>query len=258
MKETPSAKRAVRLNQLLAQSGLCSRREADQWITAGRVTIHGLPAQLGDRVADRSAVRVDGKPLPAPTQPVVYALNKPLGIICTTDRRIRDNVIDWMQVPQRIFPIGRLDRDSHGLLLLTNDGSIVNPILRTANAHEKEYKVQVDRPFDEDFVRQMSAGVPVLGTVTLPCRLTRTGPDRFRLVLKQGLNRQIRRMCAHLGYQVIDLQRVRIMHITLGSLKRGHYRQLTVKEMRDLHDLLSRKPKKKTARPCGVTQPPAP
>lgn len=253
-----SPPRASRLNQLIAQSGLCSRREADQWIADGRVTVDGKAANLGDRVDDPATVRVDGKPLPAPAQPVVFALNKPLGIICTTDRRVVDNVVDWMQVPQRIFPIGRLDRDSHGLLLLTNDGSIVNPILRTANAHEKEYRVRVDRPFDEDFIRQMTTGVPILGRTTLPCRLVRTGPDRFRLILRQGLNRQIRRMCEYLGYEVVDLQRVRVMHITLGNLKPGQFRQLTVKEMRDLHLLLDRAPAPGRSRPRGVVKPPAP
>lgn len=229
-----------RVNQLIARSGLCSRREADLWIAAGRVTVRGAPAKPGDRAASPDEILVDGRPLPTPEPPVILALNKPVGIICTTDRRVNDNVIDFLGYPGRIFPIGRLDRDSRGLLLLTSDGSIVNPILRASNAHEKEYKVRVDRPFDDAFLRSMAGGVPILDTRTLPCRVTRTGRDSFRIVLRQGLNRQIRRMCEHFGYEVVDLERVRIMNIALGSLKPGQTRMLTPKEIHDLKQLLDR------------------
>lgn len=238
MEQTPM--QGSRVNQMIAQSGLCSRREADQWIAAGRVTVRGRPAKPGDRVTSSDEVSVDGHPIPTPEPPVILALNKPVGIICTTDRRVNDNVIDFLRYPGRIFPIGRLDRDSRGLLLLTSDGSIVNPILRAANAHEKEYKVRVDRPCDDDFLQAMAAGVPILDTRTLPCRVTRTGPDSFRIVLRQGLNRQIRRMCEQLGYRVADLERVRIMNIALGNLKPGQVRVLTPKEIRDLKALLDR------------------
>jgi 23S rRNA pseudouridine2604 synthase len=239
MEQTPM--QGSRVNQMIARSGLCSRREADQWIAAGRVTVRGRPAKPGDRVASSDEITVDGRPIPTPDPPAILALNKPVGIICTTDRRVNDNVIDFLGHPGRIFPIGRLDRDSRGLLLLTSDGSIVNPILRAANAHEKEYKVRVDRPYDDEFLHAMAAGVPILDTRTLPCRVTRTGQDAFRIVLRQGLNRQIRRMCEQLGYRVADLERIRIMNITLGNLKPGQVRELTPKEIRDLKELLDRK-----------------
>ncbi|MBP7402528.1 MAG: pseudouridine synthase [Clostridia bacterium] len=232
----------MRINLLIARSGLCSRREADAWISAGRVTVNGRPAIPGDRADRPEDVRVDGRPLPASAPPLVLALNKPVGIICTTDRRVNDNVIDYLAWPERIFPIGRLDRDSHGLLLLTNDGSLVNPILRASSAHEKEYRVRVDRPYPDPFLRTMASGVRILDRMTLPCRTVRTGPDTFRIILHQGLNRQIRRMCEQLGYGVLDLERVRIMNISLGSLRPGQTRPLTYKEVRDLRALLDRAP----------------
>ena len=232
--------KGIRINQMIARSGLCSRRAADDWIAAGRVTVRGRPAQPGDRVDSPEEVCVDGSPLPSQQEDVIVALNKPEGIVCTTDRRIPDNVIDFLEYPERLFTIGRLDRDSRGLLLLTNDGKIVNPILRAANAHEKEYRVRVDHAFDDGFLESMSDGVPILDRVTLPCRLFRTGADSFRIILRQGLNRQIRRMCEFHGYRVTDLERVRIMNISLGNLKPGQWRLLTYKETRDLRALLDK------------------
>jgi len=224
----------MRLNKFLAETGACSRREADQWIEAGRVTVNGAPAVLGTQVDEGDDVRVDGQP-PRPKPKRVYlALNKPIGIECTTDREVPGNIVDFVDHPERIFPIGRLDKDSEGLILLTNDGDIVNTVLRAENEHEKEYVVAVDRPLTPAFLAGMATGVPILDTVTNPCRLTQVGRNTFRIVLTQGLNRQIRRMCEHFGYTVRRLQRVRIMHVHLGSLPVGQWRRLTPAEMRGL------------------------
>ena len=224
----------MRLNKFLAETGACSRREADQWIEAGRVTVNGAGAVLGTQVQEGDDVRVDGRPLrPRPTR-VYLALNKPVGIECTTDRDVPGNVVDFVGHRERVFPIGRLDKDSEGLLLLTNDGDIVNAILRAENEHEKEYVVTVDRPLTPEFLAGMARGVPILGTVTNPCRLTQVGRNTFRIVLTQGLNRQIRRMCEHFGYTVRRLQRVRIMHVHLGRLPIGKWRELTPAELRGL------------------------
>jgi 23S rRNA pseudouridine2604 synthase len=224
----------VRLNKYLGESGACSRREADQWIEAGRVTVNGKPAVLGTQVAEGDAVLVDGKPLPARPKRVYLALNKPIGIECTTDREVPDNIVDFVGHRERVFPIGRLDKDSEGLILLTNDGDIVNTVLRAENEHEKEYMVAVDRPLTSEFLDGMARGVPILGTVTNPCRVTQAGRNTFRIVLTQGLNRQIRRMCEHYGYTVRRLQRVRIMHVRLGHLPVGRWRELTPEELRGL------------------------
>jgi 23S rRNA pseudouridine2604 synthase len=224
----------VRLNKYLAETGACSRREADQWIEAGRVTVNGAPAALGTQVNDGDEVRVDGAPLRPRPQRVYLALNKPVGIECTTDREVPGNIVDFVGYPERIFPVGRLDKDSEGLILLTNDGDIVNTILRAENEHEKEYLVAVDRPLTDAFLAGMAAGVPILGTVTNPCRVTQAGKNTFRIVLTQGLNRQIRRMCEHFGYTVRRLQRVRIMHVQLGSLPVGKWRRLSAAELRGL------------------------
>jgi 23S rRNA pseudouridine2604 synthase len=225
---------ATRLNKYLAETGACSRREADQWIGAGRVTVNGAPAALGTQVGDGDEVRVDGRPLRARPGRVYLALNKPVGIECTTDRDVPGNIVDFVAYPERIFPIGRLDKDSEGLILLTNDGDIVNSILRAENEHEKEYVVAVDRPLTPAFLAGMAAGVPILGTVTNPCRLTQVGRNTFHIVLTQGLNRQIRRMCEHFGYTVRRLQRIRIMHVRLGDLPVGRWRPLSADEMRGL------------------------
>ncbi len=224
----------TRLNRYLAGTGVCSRREADQWIAAGRVTVNGARAVLGTQVGEGDEVRVDDAPLRARPRRVYLALNKPVGVECTTDREVPGNIVDFVGYPERIFPVGRLDKDSEGLILLTNDGDIVNAILRAENEHEKEYVVAVDRPLTDAFLAGMAAGVPILGTVTNPCRVTQVGRNTFHIVLTQGLNRQIRRMCAHFGYTVRRLQRVRIMHVHLGSLPVGHWRTLTPPELRGL------------------------
>jgi 23S rRNA pseudouridine2604 synthase len=224
----------MRINKHLAETGACSRREADQWIEAGRVTVNGARAVLGTQVQDGDDVRVDGRPLRARPERVYLALNKPVGVECTTDRDVPGNIVDFVGYPERIFPIGRLDKDSEGLILLTNDGDIVNTVLRAENEHEKEYVVAVDRPLTPAFLAGMATGVPILDTVTNPCRLTQVGRNTFRIVLTQGLNRQIRRMCEHFGYTVRRLQRVRIMHVHLGSLPVGQWRRLTPAEMRGL------------------------
>jgi 23S rRNA pseudouridine2604 synthase len=224
----------VRLNKFLAETGACSRREADQWIEAGRVSVNGTRAVLGTQVEDGDDVRVDGQPASPKPQRVYLALNKPIGIECTTDRDVPGNIVDFVGYPERIFPIGRLDKDSEGLILLTNDGDIVNTVLRAEHEHEKEYIVAVDRPLTPAFLAGMAAGVPILDTVTNPCRVTQVGRNTFRIVLTQGLNRQIRRMCEHFDYRVRRLQRVRIMHVQLSSLPVGQWRALTPTELRGL------------------------
>jgi len=224
----------MRLNKFLAETGACSRREADQWIEAGRVTVNGAPAVLGTQVNEGDDVRVDGRTLRPKPKRVYLALNKPIGIECTTDRDVPGNIVDFVGYPERIFPIGRLDKDSEGLILLTNDGDIVNTILRAENEHEKEYIVAVDRPLTPAFLAGMAAGVPILDTVTNPCKVTQVGKNTFRIVLTQGLNRQIRRMCEHFDYRVRRLQRVRIMHVHLGTLPVGKWRELTATELRGL------------------------
>ena len=221
----------MRLNKYLAETGACSRREADQWIEAGRVMVNGTRAVLGTQVNEGDDVQVDRQPLRARPKRVYLALNKPIGVECTTDRDVAGNIVDFVGYPERIFPIGRLDKDSEGLILLTNDGDIVNTVLRAENEHEKEYVVAVDRPLTAAFLAGMAAGVPILDTVTNPCEVTQAGKNTFRIVLTQGLNRQIRRMCEHFGYTVRRLQRVRIMHVHLGTLPLGQWRPLTAAEV---------------------------
>lgn len=231
----------IRLNRYLSDAGYCSRRKADELIAAGRVLVNQKVAILGQKIIPGQDLVQVGKKTIAPRQVEDYvylALNKPEGITCTTDRRRRDNIIDYVNYPTRIFPIGRLDRDSQGLILLTNDGAIVNKILRAQNRHEKEYFVKVDRPYDQDFLEHMQQGVYILGQTTLPAKIKAVGPTSFRLTISQGLNRQIRRMCQALGYEVTFLQRRRILNIDLGSLKLGQYRELTYKELRDLKELM--------------------
>jgi 23S rRNA pseudouridine2604 synthase len=224
----------LRLNKYISETGLCSRREADARIEAGRVTINGEVATLGMQVAAGDVVCVDGQPVAGEQQHVYLALNKPVGVISTTERHVAGNILDLVNYPERIFPIGRLDKDSEGLILLTNNGDIVNEILRSENEHEKEYVVTVDRPVTEIFLGGMASGVRILGTVTKPCKVRRTGAATFRIVLTQGLNRQIRRMCSFFGYKVLRLQRVRIINITLGDLKPGQWRHLQPGEVRGL------------------------
>ncbi len=220
-----------RLNKFIADSGYCSRREADRLIQEGRVTIDGRVGALGDRVVAGMRVVCDGTELSGRGERVYIALNKPRGIVCTADPREPMNVVDYVGYPIRIFPVGRLDKDSEGLLLLTSDGEIVNRLLRAAGGHEKEYEVEVDRPLTREFMEKMMAGVPILDTVTLPCKLRRTGARSFNLVLVQGLNRQIRRMCEALGYSVRKLRRVRINNLRIGNLQPGQWRELTPNEV---------------------------
>jgi 23S rRNA pseudouridine2604 synthase len=226
----------MRLNKFISETGLCSRREADARIEAGRVTINGVVATLGMQVNEGDVVCVDGKPVGGAEKHVYIALNKPVGVVCTTDREISGNIADFVNYPERIFPIGRLDKESEGLILLTNNGDIVNEILRVENEHEKEYVVTVDRPVTEIFLNGMASGVRILGTVTKPCKVSRVGPATFRIILTQGLNRQIRRMCSFFGYKVLRLQRVRIINLTLEGLglKTGKWRELKDNEVRGL------------------------
>jgi len=224
----------MRLNKFISETGVCSRREADAWISAGRVTVNGKPGELGTKVGEGDAVLVDGCALPERKRDIYIALNKPRGITCTTERDVAGNIVDFVGHRERIFPIGRLDKDSEGLILLTNNGDIVNEILRVEHGHEKEYLVTVERPVTATFLSMMAAGVRIGGEKTKPCAVTRTGPASFRMVLTQGLNRQIRRMCSALGYRVQSLARVRIMHIRLGSLATGAWRDLTDAEVAPL------------------------
>jgi len=224
----------VRLNKYISETGVCSRREADKWIEAGRVTCNGQVAGLGTRVADGDEIRVDGAPVGAKKRQIYIALNKPVGVTCTTEAHIEDNIIDLIGHAERIFPIGRLDKDSEGLILLTNNGDIVNEILRSENNHEKEYLVTVDRPITDLALKMMAGGVKIMGELTKPCRVERIGRDGFRMILTQGLNRQIRRMCSALGYRAQSLKRVRIMNIRLGTLSSGQWRYLTEAELAGL------------------------
>lgn len=223
-----------RLNKFVADSGYCSRREADRLIAEGRVQVDGRPGALGDRVLPGMRVTVDGQSLSGRGEKVYIALNKPAGVVCTTDPREPMNVVDYLDYPIRIFPVGRLDKDSEGLLLMTSDGEIINRILRAAGGHEKEYEVEIDRPVTKEFVEKMSAGVPILDTVTLPCRVRRTGEKSFNIILVQGLNRQIRRMCEALGCNVVRLRRIRIMNVRLGSMRPGQWRELSEEELSGL------------------------
>ena len=224
----------MRLNKFLSETGLCSRREADAWIESGRVQVNGTTAVLGTQVGDGDVVQLDGQPVVRKPERVYLALNKPVGIECTTDRSVPGNIVDFVSHRERVFPIGRLDKDSEGLILLTNDGDIVNRVLRAEHEHEKEYIVSVDRPLTPEFLEGMAHGVPILDTVTNPCKVRQVGRNTFRIVLTQGLNRQIRRMCEHFDYTVRGLQRVRIMHIQLGDLPLGKWRNLTAAEVRPL------------------------
>ena len=230
---------SINLNKFISSTGICSRREAEHFITEGRVTINGKPTQLGNRVFEGDVVKIDGKALKAKPKTLYIALNKPVGIVCTTDSKERKNIVKFVGHPQRLFPIGRLDKPSEGLIFLTNDGDIVNKILRAGNNHEKEYIVTVDKPFDERFVKRMSNGIPILGTVTKKCKVERINDTTFKIILVQGLNRQIRRMCEYLGYEVKKLKRTRIMNVSLYNLKIGEWRELTSKEMEEINRLVA-------------------
>lgn len=233
----------LRLNKFISDSGFCSRREADAYIAAGQVSVNGQLAHLGTQVNEGDHVKVKGKLLASKPPPVYLAYHKPTGITCTTDPEVPGNIVDAVRYSERIFPIGRLDKESEGLILLTNDGDIVNKILRAGNAHDKEYLVWVDQAIGPDFASRMAAGVPILGTRTLPCQVSLTGSNSFKIVLQQGLNRQIRRMCEHLGYRVTRLKRTRIMHLSLANLKLGQWRRLTAKEMATMMALVAQSSK---------------
>lgn len=228
----------ISLNKYISQTGICSRREADRMINARRVRINGVIARKGNRVEEGDEVMIDGKLLKKPPKKIYIALHKPPGITSTTDQRDKDNMIDFVNHPKRIFPIGRLDKASTGLILLTNDGDIVNKILRVENGHEKEYIVKVDKNINRKFIEKMSNGVPILDTVTKKCYVEKLSKNVFKIILKQGLNRQIRRMCEKLGYKVVTLKRVRIMHLHLDNMKVGEWRDLTKEEMDELEKQL--------------------
>lgn len=231
----------VRINKFLSEAGVCSRREADRQIEAGNVTIDGKIAQMGDRVSEGQQVCFQGVPVKKEEEMILIALHKPAGIVCTAEKREKNNVIDYLNYPKRIYPVGRLDKDSEGLLLLTNNGDIVNKMMRSGNMHEKEYIVTVNRPVTDSFLHGMANGVPLveLNTTTRKCRVERTGKKQFRIVLTQGLNRQIRRMCEYFGYRVQKLVRVRIMNIELGDLEPGKYRDVTPQEYKRLLELIA-------------------
>lgn len=232
------AKESVRLNKYLSEAGVCSRREADRLIESGKVTVDGVTAQMGMRVTAGQIVKVGKKTVSKQDEMIVLAVNKPKGIVCTEDQRERDSIVRFLNYPVRVTYAGRLDKDSRGLLLMTNNGDIINQMMRAANRHEKEYKVTVDKEITEQFIKKMSEGVPILDTVTRPCTVKKIGKYTFSIILTQGLNRQIRRMCAAFRYEVKDLVRIRIMNIRLGSLKEGAYRKLTDEELEELYEML--------------------
>ncbi len=229
-----------RLNKFISSSGVCSRREADRFIAQGNVTVNGKRATIGMRVLPGQKVKVNGIPIEREIEPVYIAFNKPIGIVCTTDTSERDNIVDYVGHEQRVFPIGRLDKDSQGLILLTNDGDVVNKILRAENNHSKEYIVTVDKPVTDEFLTKMAGGVPVLDRVTRRCELVKITPFIFQITLKQGLNRQIRRMCEYFDYNVVKLERTRVMNVKLGKLPQGEWRDLNETEMGELFDALEK------------------
>lgn len=228
----------VRLNKYLSDSGFCSRREADRLIEAGEVTVDGRRAEMGERIRTSQQVMVGGKPVKPDEKMILIAVNKPVGIVCTTAKSDPDNIVDFMGFKERIYPVGRLDKDSEGLLLMTNNGDIVNKMMRAGNMHEKEYLVTVNKVVTADFIKRMSEGVPILDTVTRKCEVEATGKYTFRIVLTQGLNRQIRRMCEYFGYRVTKLKRIRIMNIHLGKLRTGGYRNVTDAELKTLYAMI--------------------
>lgn len=228
----------MRLNKYLSDVGVCSRREADRMIEAGRVQVDGKIALMGQKVVSSQRIVIDGKPIKKEEEKVLLAFNKPKGIVCTTSKKDKDNIVDFINYGKRIYPIGRLDKDSEGLILLTNQGELVDKILRGSNFHEKEYVVTVNKKITPEFLRAMGSGVPILDTVTRPCEIEQVDVRTFRIILTQGLNRQIRRMCEYFDYRVVDLKRVRVMNIRLGRLKSGTYRRISGAELEELLRLL--------------------
>lgn len=230
----------IRLNKFLSEAGVCSRREADRLIESGQVTVDGKRAETGMKVTEANIVRVGKKEVrpKGKDEMVLLAVNKPVGIVCTEEKREKNNIIDFLRYPTRITYIGRLDKDSEGLILMTNNGDIINKMMRAGNEHEKEYKVTVDKPITDEFIEKMGSGVPILDTVTRKCKVEKIGKYTFRIILTQGLNRQIRRMCEYLGYKVTRLQRLRVMNIKLGDLKPGTYRHVSEEEIKELYELI--------------------
>jgi 23S rRNA pseudouridine2604 synthase len=229
----------TRINKYLSEVGFCSRRAADKYIEEGRVTINGKVPEIGTKIVDGDEVRVDGKLISPPKEDFIYiALNKPVGIVCTTDIKAeKNNIVDFVNHPKRIFPIGRLDKPSEGLIFLTNDGDMVNKILRAGNNHEKEYIVKVDKPINDEFIQKMSNGIPILDTITKKCIVEQLSKNSFKIILTEGLNRQIRRMCEYLGYDVKKLQRTRIMNIKL-DMPIGKWRYLNTNEIAEINELV--------------------
>jgi 23S rRNA pseudouridine2604 synthase len=234
--------KGIRINKFLSEAGVCSRREADRQIEAGNVTIDGKTADTGARVQQGQTVCYQGRVVSKEEEMILIALHKPAGVVCTAEKREKNNVIDYLNYPKRIYPVGRLDKDSEGLLLLTNNGDIVNNMMRAGNMHEKEYLVTVNKPVTESFLRGLAGGVPLveLGVTTRKCKVEQTGKKQFRIVLTQGLNRQIRRMCEYFGYRVEKLVRTRIMNIELGELEYGKYRDVTPEEYKRLQQLIEK------------------
>lgn len=228
----------VRLNKFLSEAGVCSRREADRLIEAGKVTVDGKKAETGMKILPSQSVKVGKKEIKNKNEMVLLVVNKPAGIVCTEEKKEKKNIIRFLDYPVRITYIGRLDKDSEGLLLMTNNGDIINKMMRAGNRHEKEYKVTVNKPVTEEFIKKMGEGVPILDTVTRPCKVKALGKYKFNIILTQGLNRQIRRMCEYFGYKVTKLERTRIMNIELGNLKTGEYRKATEEEIKELYDLI--------------------
>ncbi|KAB1440606.1 23S rRNA pseudouridine(2604) synthase RluF [Candidatus Galacturonibacter soehngenii] len=230
----------IRINKYLSEAGVCSRREADRLIEAGKITVDGVLAVMGTKVDGTQRICVEGKEVLHNEKMVLLAFNKPIGIVCTTQKKEKNNIVDYIQYPQRIYPVGRLDKDSQGLILMTNNGDIVNKMMRAHNMHEKEYLVWVDKPITEEFLHGMAKGVPILDTVTRECKITKTGTKSFRIIITQGLNRQIRRMCEYFDYKVTKLERIRIMNIKLGKLAQGKYRDITQEELKELEKLIQK------------------
>lgn len=253
----------IRLNKLISESGICSRREADKYIEKGQVLVNGKRVEIGSSVNKNDKILVNGLLVEPKVEEdfVILALNKPVGIVSTTENGVRDNIVDYVGYHERIFPVGRLDKDSQGLIFLTNNGDIVNKILRAGNSHEKEYIVTVNKPITDDFVRRMSSGVPILGVVTKKCKVKKVSPYIFNIILVQGLNRQIRRMCGYLGYEVQKLERVRIMNISLKGIALGEWRFLEPNEISEIkaaiahstNDVLPKETKQSKSKPKGKT-----
>ncbi|HEY8892949.1 MAG TPA: 23S rRNA pseudouridine(2604) synthase RluF [Clostridium sp.] len=229
----------TRLNKFISETGFCSRREADKMIDKGNVTVNGKIPEMGTQVSTNDLIKIDGKLLKNKEELLYLAFNKPIGITCTTEHKVRGNIIDFINFPKRIFPIGRLDKPSQGLIFLTNDGDIVNKILRSGNNHEKEYIVTVNKPITPDFIKNMANGIPVLKTITKKCFVKKESKYIFRIILTEGLNRQIRRMCEYLGYDVVKLERLRIMNVSIANLPIGKWRYLTQNELVGINKLIS-------------------